>query len=75
MNWGKVAIGEEALASSSPYDLVVLLTLILGNPTHWESRLIKAYQSGLLQQIMVRGTYFAYPEMGKEPLLLEPSGR
>jgi hypothetical protein len=39
--------------------LVVFITHILGNETHWQSRFINSFQSGLLQSILDRGTELA----------------
>jgi len=61
LNVGKSLFGNNPIAQASPYELVVLLTYILGNKTHWESRLIKAFQSGFLQQILNRGVELANP--------------
>jgi hypothetical protein len=49
----------------------MLITHVLGNETHWESRLIKAFQSGMLQQVLGRSVAWAYPERAEGPLLLE----
>ena len=56
---GKSLFGNNPIANASPYELVVLLTHILGNETHWQSRLIKSFQSGLLQRILERGAELA----------------
>jgi hypothetical protein len=63
MSWGKFAIGGvKALADANASDLVPLITHILGNEIHWQSRLINAFQIGALQQILNRGAELAYPE-------------
>ena len=59
LNIGKSLFGNNPIANASPYELVVLLTYILGNETHWQSRLIKSFQSGLLQRILERGAELA----------------
>ena len=59
INWGKIAMGGQITADASPYALIMMLTYILGDSTHWECRLIKAYQSGLLQGILARGAELA----------------
>lgn len=58
-NIGKSLFGNNPIDHASPYELVVLLTCILGNETHWRSRLINAFQSGMLQQILNRGAVLA----------------
>lgn len=59
LNIGKSLFGNNPIANASPYELVVLLTYILGNETHWRTRLINAFQSGMLQQILNRGAELA----------------
>ena len=59
LNIGKSLFGNNPIANASPYELVVLITYILGNETHWQSRLIKSFQSGLLQRILERGAELA----------------
>jgi hypothetical protein len=71
VNLGKFAIGGNPVADATPYDLIVLITHVLGNETYWASRLIKAFQSGMLQQILDRSVAWAYPERVEGPLLLE----
>jgi hypothetical protein len=70
-NFRKFPIGGEFVADATPYELIEMLTYILGNHVHWESRLIKAYQSSLLQQILARAAQWANPEMVDGPLLEE----
>ena len=55
LNIGKSLFGNNPIEHASPYELVVLLTYILGNLTYWQSRLINSFQSGLLQRILDRG--------------------
>ena len=62
LNIGKSLFGNNPVAHASPYDLVVMITYILGNPTHWQSRFINSFQSGLLQRILERGTELAGAE-------------
>lgn len=61
-NIGKSLFGNNPIANASPYELVVLITYILGNETHWRTRLINAFQSGMLQQILNRGAELAQGE-------------
>jgi len=62
LNIGKSLFGNNSIANASPYELVVLITYILGNETHWRTRLIKSFQSGMLQEILARGAYLAQGE-------------
>ena len=62
LNIGKSLFGNNPIANASPYELVVLLTYMLGNETHWQSRLIKSFQSGMLQEILARGAQLAQGE-------------
>jgi len=71
VNLGKFAIGGNPVSDTTPYDLVLLITHILGNEAHWQGRLIKAFQSGMLQQILDRSVAWAYPDLVDGPLLLE----
>lgn len=71
VNLGKFAIGGNPVNDTTPYDIILLLTHVLGNERYWESRLIKAFQSGMLQQILDRAVAWAYPEMAEGPLLEE----
>jgi hypothetical protein len=71
INWGKIAMGGTIAADATPYDLILLITHILGNKAHWESRFIKAFQLGLLQQVLDRSVAWAYPEKAEGPLLEE----
>lgn len=64
LNIGKSLFGNNPIANASPYELVVLLTYMLGNETHWQSRLIKSFQSGMLQEILARGAQLAQGERG-----------
>lgn len=59
INWGKITMGGNIAADASPYDLIMMLTYTLGNPAHWESRLIMAFQTGTLQQVLNRGEELA----------------
>lgn len=59
---GKSLFGNRPIADSTPYELVVLITYILGNEKHWQSRFINSFQSGLLQQLLHRGAELAKPE-------------
>jgi hypothetical protein len=70
-NFGKIAMGGEFVADATPFELIEMLTYILGNHVHWQSRLIKAYQSNLLQQILDRAAQWANPEMVEGPILEE----
>ena len=70
-NWGKMAVGGNMVANATPFELISMITYILGNPTHWQSRLINAYQSGLLMQILARGAEWADPEKLDSPILDE----
>jgi hypothetical protein len=70
-NFGKIAIGGDFVANATPFELIELLTYILGNHVHWQSRLIKAYQSQLLQQILDRSVQWAHSEKLDGPLLEE----
>lgn len=63
LNIGKSLFGNNPIEHASPYELVVLLTYILGNLTHWQSRLINSFQSGVLQQILNRGAVLAQPTL------------
>jgi Family of unknown function (DUF6508) len=71
INWGKIAMGGQITADASPYALIMMLTYILGNSTYWQSRMISAFQSGMLQQILDHGAQWAEPEAVKGPMLLE----
>lgn len=71
VNLGKFAIGGNPMSNTTPYDIILLITHILGNGTYWECRLIKAFQNGMLQQILDRSVAWAYPAMVDGPLLLE----
>lgn len=62
LNIGKSLFANNPIANASLYELVVLITYILGNSTHWQSRFINAFQSGLLQGILHRGAELANPE-------------
>ena len=62
LNIGKSLFGNNPIANASPYELVVLLTYMLGNETHWRTRLINAFQSRMLQQILNRGAELAQSE-------------
>ena len=62
LNIGKSLFGNNPIANASPYELVVLITCMLGNETHWRTRLINAFQSGMLQQILERGAHLAQSE-------------
>ena len=62
LNIGKSLFANNPIANASPYEIVVLITHILGNETHWQSRLINAFQSGLLEQLLQRGAELANPE-------------
>ncbi|GGZ94153.1 hypothetical protein [Novosphingobium arvoryzae] len=62
LNIGKSLFGNNPIANASPYELVVLLTYMLGNETHWQSRFINSFQSGLLQSILERGAELSKPE-------------
>jgi hypothetical protein len=55
LNIGKSLFGNNPVAHASPYDLVVMITYILGNETHGQSRFINSFQSGLIQSILDRG--------------------
>lgn len=70
-NFRKIAISGDFVANATPYELIEMLTYILGSHVHWESRLIKAYQLSLLQQILNRSAQWANPEMVEGPLLEE----
>jgi hypothetical protein len=70
-NFGKIAMGGNMVADATPQDLVEMLTYIVGNHVHWQSRLINAYQSGLLQQILDRAVVLVHPKKVDGPLLLE----
>jgi hypothetical protein len=59
LNIGKSLFGNNPVAHASPHELVVMITYILGNPTHWQSRFINSFQSGLLQRILERGAELA----------------
>lgn len=72
-NFRKLSIDEDFVADAIPFELIEMLTYILGNHVYWESRLIKAYQSGLLQQILARAVDWAYPEQVDGPILEEPA--
>ncbi|KPF91916.1 hypothetical protein IP81_07590 [Novosphingobium sp. AAP83] len=71
INWGKIAMGGNITANASPHNLITMLTHILGDAVHWQCRLIKAFQSGLLQGILDRGAVFANLDVAGEPLPLE----
>lgn len=70
-NFRKLSIDGDFVADAIPFELIEMLTYILGNHVYWESRLIKAYQSGLLQQILARAVDWAYPEQVDGPILEE----
>ena len=70
-NFGKIAMGGNMVADATPQDLVEMLTYIVGNHVYWQRRLINAYQSGLLQQILDRAVAWAYPGDVDGQLLLE----
>lgn len=71
VNLGKFAIGGNPVSDSTPYDIILLITHVLGNEAHWQGRLIKAFQSTMLQQILDRSVAWAYPDLVDGPLLLE----
>lgn len=71
VNLGKIAFSGNAAADATPYELILLITHILGNPTHWQARLINAYQCGLLQGILNHGAQWAKPESVVGPMVLE----
>lgn len=71
INWGKITMGGNITADASPYNLITMLTHILGDAVHWQGRLIKAFQSGLLQGILDRGAVLANLDAAGEPLALE----
>lgn len=71
VNLGKFAIGGNPVSDTTPYDIILLITHILGNERYWESRFIKAFQSTMLQQILNRAVVWAFPEMVEGPLLWE----
>jgi hypothetical protein len=71
MNLGKFAIGGNPVSDTTPYDIILLITHLLGNETYWQGRLIKAFQNGMLQQILDRSVLWAYPEKVDGSLLLE----
>lgn len=73
VNLGKFAIGGNPVSDTTPYDIILLITHVLGNQTHWQGRLIKAFQNGMLQQILDRSVAWAYPEEVDGPLLWELS--
>ena len=58
-NWGKIAMSGNMAAEADPYDLMEMLTYIVGNHVHWRSRLVKAYQNGLLNGILNRAAQLA----------------
>jgi hypothetical protein len=68
-NFGKIAMGSNMVADATPHDLVEMLTYIVGNHVHWQSRLINAYQSGLLHQILALAVVLAHPEKIDGPLI------
>lgn len=70
-NFGKLAIGRDFVAEATPYEIIELLTYLIGNHVHWQGRLIKAFQNGMLQQILDRSVAWAYPENVDGPLLWE----
>lgn len=70
-NFRKLSIDGVFVADATPFELIEMLTYILGNHVHWQSRLVKAYQSQLLQQILARAAQWANPEMVDGPLLEE----
>jgi len=59
LNIGKSLFGNNPVAHASPHELVVMIAYILGNPTHWQSRFINSFQSGLLHQLLHRGAELA----------------
>jgi len=71
VNLGKFAIGGNPVSDTTPYDIILLITHILGNETYWQGRLVKGFQNGMLQQILDRSVLWAYPEKVDGPLLLE----
>jgi len=73
VNLGKFAIGGNPVSDTTPYDIILLITHILGNETYWQGRLIKAFQNGMLQQVLDRAVDWAYPEKVHGPLLWELS--
>lgn len=73
VNLGKFAIGGNPVSDTTPYDIILLITHILGNEAHWQGRLLKAFQNGMLQQILDRSVLWAYPESVDGPLLWELS--
>lgn len=73
VNLGKFAIGGNPVSDTTPYDIILLITHILGSRTHWQGRLIKAFQNGMLQQILDRAVVWAYPDRVDGPLLWELS--
>ena len=70
---GKFAIGGNPVSDTKPYDIILLITHLLGNQTHWQGRLVKAFQTGMLQQIFSRAVVWAYPEKADGPPLWELS--
>lgn len=70
-NFGKIPMGGDFVADATPFELIEMLTYILGNHVHWQSRLVKAYQSQLLHQILARAAQWANPEMVDGPILEE----
>ena len=73
VNLGKFAIGGNPVSDTKPYDIILLITHLLGNQTHWQGRLVKAFQNGMLQQIFSRAVVWAYPEKVDGPPLWELS--
>lgn len=73
VNLGKFAIGGNPVSDTTPYDIILLITHILGNETYWPGRLVKGFQNGMLQQILDRSVAWAYPEKVDGPLLWELS--
>ena len=71
LNIGKSLFGNNPVAKASPYELVILITHILGNETYWQSRFINSFQSGLLQRILERGAELVIPEKLAGPIMDE----
>lgn len=70
-NFGKLAIGGDFVADATPYQLIELLTYLIGNHVHWQGRLLKAFQNGMLQQILDRAVAWADPEKVEGSILDE----
>ena len=71
LNIGKSLFENNPIAKASPYELVILITHILGNETYWQSRFINSFQSGLLQRILERGAELVIPEKLAGPIMDE----